>query len=1066
MKKILLLMLSLVMVTTMMAEGVTPDEALNQARNFVKNRENKGMRPHRAPGTAASRLVMAKQVNGLYVFNVAKDEGFVIVSNDDRTEPILGYSDSGHFDPENMPENMRAWLQGYADQIAWLNEHPEVQNTIQKAPTKNPVAPLMQSEWNQNAPYWNDCPIFQPTGAQSVTGCVATAMAQIMYYHKYPEKTTKTIPSYTYGSRWGMNFTENAVPVTTFDWTNMIDNYTNYTDAQGAAVAALMHCCGTSVNMDYADADNDGSGANTGKVAGAMKEYFDYSATTRYVGRGSYSMDDWNNLIYSELAEGRPVLYGGQSSGGGHAFVVDGYDGDELFHVNWGWGGHQDGYFLLSVLNPGSTAGIGASTSSDGYSFGQDAVIGIQPNHGEEGEEEVGAHLTFNDPSISGQSITFGKISNDGGDTHYFNFGIGIIDENGNITAKITKSGYCDPGSYFSPKNGASVFTVNSSWGNGTYKVIPISRVGGTSEWIPGMNPNLQYFEVVINGSNITITFVGGPELSVTSFNFPGNKKAGVEQVVEATIQNNGAEFYGPLHLFASMTNDKGKAASTSGMTIRSGRSITTEFTFKPNTAGTYNIWICTDEGGNNVIGQSSVVIEAASTETYSLSAQGLAIENGNPSSTYGGNIYGTRIKGAFSLKNTGTIPFNDNITIQLYEYKTYDGVLSFWSSDKQTIPVVIAAGETAAITFDFINQNKTNYLIRCTYGNTYTRYPQYNSYTLADGIEMFMADGTSNATGAQSSVTVPENAVAVNLTGVSGVTNVTGGNENTLFIFGADDNVPSSLNGRNVVKGGNAENITLQDGCDFYSPVTFTADNISYTRTFDTGLTRDYKNWTTIVLPFNVSEVTVDLTSQGTAYAAYSAYPIDWFHNAEETKKNFWVMEFGSEDNGIVNFSHAAEIKAARPLLIAVPGAEWGSKNDLTNLPITFHGQNATVSGDFRASTSGDNYKMKGVVAQKVFNDIFVLNADGTAFTRQNSATVDAFRAYFEPTSTAATASMLMMEFGDGNQGETTALKPVFDHGTMNQSNAIYDLQGRKLNGEPTQKGIYIVNGKKVIKK
>ena len=243
-------------------------------------------------------------------------------------------------------------------------------------------------------------------------------------------------------------------------------------------------------------------------------------------------------------------------------------------------------------------------------------------------------------------------------------------------------------------------------------------------------------------------------------------------------------------------------------------------------------------------------------------------------------------------------------------------------------------------------------------------------------------------------------------------------------------------------------------------------ADNISYTRSFDTGLTRDYKNWTTIVLPFNVSEVTVDLTSQGTAYAAYSAYPIDWFHNAEETKKNFWVMEFGSEDNGIVNFSHAAEIKAARPLLIAVPGAEWGSKNDLTNLPITFHGQNATVSGDFRASTSGDNYKMKGVVAQKVFNDIFVLNADGTAFTRQNSATVDAFRAYFEPTSTAATAQMLTMAFGDGNQGETTALKPVFDHETTNHGNTIYDLQGRKLNGEPTQKGIYIVNGKKVIKK
>ena len=1062
MKKILLLMLSLVMVTTMMAEGVTPDEALNQARNFVKNRENKGMRPHRAPGTAASRLVMAKQVNGLYVFNVAKDEGFVIVSNDDRTEPILGYSDNGHFDPENMPENMRAWLQGYADQIAWLNEHPEVQNTIQKAPTKNPVAPLMQSEWNQDSPYNNNCPIFL-NGNRSVTGCVATAMAQVMYYHQWPNSTKKEIPSYQFATKYSSGpLTSEAVPVTNLNWNDMLPFYTSSaTDVQKAAVAALMHCCGTSVNMDYADAANGGSGANTGKVAGAMKEYFDYSATTRYVGRGSYSMDDWNNLIYSELAEGRPVLYGGQSSGGGHAFVVDGYDGDELFHVNWGWGGHQDGYFLLSVLNPGSTAGIGASTSSDGYSFGQDAVIGIQPNHGEEGEEEVGAHLTFNDPSISGQSITFGKISNDGGDTHYFNFGIGIIDENGNITAKITKSGYCDPGSYFSPKNGASVFTVNSSWGNGTYKVIPISRVGGTSEWIPGMNPNLQYFEVVINGSNITITFVGGPELSVTSFNFPGNKKAGVEQVVEATIQNNGAEFYGPLHLFASMTNDKGKAASTSGMTIRSGRSITTEFTFKPNTAGTYNIWICTDEGGNNVIGTSSVVIEESTgSSTGNLSHVSTVINK-----MQNGKVLGKTFIGTGTLRNNDPDAFVGNISVVLFVSATGEQYGSYKGLRSLNVPVDIAGGETKEFTYDFSELDFGTYYMLGYYVGS-TQIYQGIPFSCVTAVETYQGDGSREVIEANPSIVLDENVCALNLSGVSGVTNVTGGNENTLFIFGADDNVPSSLNGRNVVKGGNAENITLQDGCDFYSPVTFTADNISYTRTFDTGLTRDYKNWTTIVLPFNVSEVTVDLTSQGTAYAAYSAYPIDWFHNAEETKKNFWVMEFGSEENGIVNFLHATEIKAARPLLIAVPGAEWGSKNDLTNLPITFHGQNATVSGDFRASTSGDNYKMKGVVAQKVFNDIFVLDADGTVFTRQNSATIDAFRAYFEPTSTAATASMLMLAFGDGNQGETTALKPVFDHGTMNQSNAIYDLQGRKLNGEPTEKGIYIVNGKKVIKK
>lgn len=1047
MKKILLLMLSLVMVTTTMAEGVTPDEALNQARNFVKKRENNGMRPHRAPGTAASRLVMAKQVHGLYVFNVAKNEGFVIVSNDDRTEPILGYSDNGHFDPENMPENMKAWLKGYADQIAWLNKHPEVQNTIQKAPTKNPVAPLIPSQWNQDEPYNLQCPIDPTTNKLCMTGCVATAMAQVMYYYKWPATTSATIPAYTTQTR-GINVA--AIPSgTSFDWDNMLESYNNKEDdVYKNAVAKLMKTCGAAVQMNYRSSS---SGANVG--ASHLITYFDYSKTARKIFRDSYSFNDWNNLIYTEIAENRPVLY----AGGEHQYIVDGYD-DEYFHVNWGWGGYQDGYFLLSALRT-NKGGIGSSAGND-YGFNQEAIIGIQPNHGEEGYEE-GACLTFYNLSISGSTITFGRVQNNESEQYSFNYGIGIVDENGNITEKSIKNTTLGPSYYLI---NSQSFTVSSSWGNGTYKVVPISRVSGTSEWIPGMNPNLQYFEVVINGSNITITFIGAPELSVTSFNYPGNKKTNAEQPVDIIVHNNGGEYYGPLYLFASTTNTKDSYKSKASSTILSRNNYPVSFSFTPSVAGTYNIWICTDESGNNVIGQSSVVIEAASTETYSLSAQGLAIENGNPSSTYGGNIYGTRIKGTFSLKNTGTTTFNDNVTIQLYKYMTYNGTLSYWSSDKQIIATTIAAGETKVIDFDFNNQDKTEYLVRCTYGNTYTQYPRYNSYTLVDGIEIFMADGISSATGAQTSVTVPANAAAVNLSGVSGVTNVTGGNENTLFIFGADDNVPSSLNRRNVVKGGNAENITLQDGYDFYSPVTFTADNITYTRTFDTGLTRNYENWTTIVLPFDVNKVTVDLTSAG--YSQYAAYPIDWFHNAEEKMKNFWVMEFGSEENGIVNFSHAAEIKAARPLLIAVPGAEWGSKNDLTNLPITFHGQNATVSGDFRASTSGDNYKMKGVVCQKVFNDIFVLNADGTAFTRQNSATVDAFRAYFEPTSTAATAQMLTMAFGDGNQGETTALKPVFDHETTNQGNTIYDLQGRKLNGKPTQKGIYIVNGKKVIRK
>ncbi|MBR6456128.1 MAG: C10 family peptidase, partial [Prevotella sp.] len=290
MKKILLLMLSFVMVTMVKAEGITPQQALEQARNFIQKRENNGSRPRKAPGTAASRLVMAKQVNGLYVFKMAKNEGFVIVSNDDRTEPILGYSDSGNFDPDNMPDNMRAWLQGYADQIAWLNEHG-VENAVATLPTltgtpvKHPIEPLISTRWNQDTPY-NDLAPEYAAGEKSATGCVATAMAQVMNYHKWPETQTAALSGYTKDYSGATCVAVDAVPATTFDWNNMIDDYrSGYTAAQGTAVATLMRYCGQSVKMNYGAS----SGANTGGVADALKNYFNYASTTAYKDRSFYT---------------------------------------------------------------------------------------------------------------------------------------------------------------------------------------------------------------------------------------------------------------------------------------------------------------------------------------------------------------------------------------------------------------------------------------------------------------------------------------------------------------------------------------------------------------------------------------------------------------------------------------------------------------------------------------------------------------------------------------------------------------------------------------------------------
>ena len=359
------------------AGNVTPEEALQQATKFMKERVAKGTR--RAPA-AASSLTMAKSVSGLYVINVGQNDGFVIVSPDDRTEAILGYADNGTLNPDNMPDNMRSWLQGYADEIKWLNEHNYQPSAARRTASevKEPVAPLVTSHWNQNAPYNNQVTTFAPDGVSGVTGCVVTALAQVMYFTAKQaglETSTSTvdIPAY-------IGYTsEKEVPGVSADevirWDLMRDTYKATDTDEGAdAVAALMRICGAAMQVDYKNGVTSGQGEDIPIV---LKYYFGYSETIQTADRSYYSYANWIEMVYNELKQGRPVVYSGQSISGGHEFVCDGYEGEDYFHINWGWGGLSDGYFQLSVLNA-KEQGIGGNNTDDGYSTGQHAIIGLQ----------------------------------------------------------------------------------------------------------------------------------------------------------------------------------------------------------------------------------------------------------------------------------------------------------------------------------------------------------------------------------------------------------------------------------------------------------------------------------------------------------------------------------------------------------------------------------------------------------------------------------------------------------------------------------------------------------------
>ena len=370
--KNILLGLLLMAFLPLMAERVDPETARQVASTFVNNNGVKSAQ--------LTDLSKAAGFSNLYIFNAA--QGFVVMAADDCVQPILGYSLTGRFVAENMPTNVSGWLQGYNDEIQFAIDNQmkasteaaqlwtDLKNGDSKAGRATIVVDaLIQSTWDQDPGYNDLCPYDSNAGELTVTGCVATAMAQIMRFWEFPSHGTGS-HSYTpdthseYGTQ-SVNYA-NA----TYDWAAMPLH------SNSAEVAKLMYHCGIAVDMDYDVAANGGSGAYSSDIPYALRTYFYYKTSASYKSKSSYSSTNWNNLIKTELNAGRPVEYNGSGSGGGHAFVCDGYDNSNYFHFNWGWSGSNDGFYSLSNLTPGSGGSGGGSYS---FTNSQTAVIGIQP---------------------------------------------------------------------------------------------------------------------------------------------------------------------------------------------------------------------------------------------------------------------------------------------------------------------------------------------------------------------------------------------------------------------------------------------------------------------------------------------------------------------------------------------------------------------------------------------------------------------------------------------------------------------------------------------------------------
>ena len=336
---------------------------------------------------------MVQKTNGIdpayYVIENGTNKGYTIVSADDRLPEIVGYAKQGNYTEDTLPEAYVEFITAYQKFVEEVKAgNPHALRTAAEAKalresasyTQPTVAPLLGNiQWNQGDPYNRMCPEYDGVN-KAVTGCVATAMAQVMGYWKYPSQLQADIPGYTTGT-YNINVPGISKDTDgTYDWDNILPQYNSgsFNDDQANAVAKLMHHCGVAVQMNY--------GPSSGAVVypERLSKYFGYDKDFMVkVRRESYSMQEWNTLIDNELIAKRPVLYSGQSSDGGHQFVCDGSDGKGLYHINWGWSGYQDGYFDITILNP-AKGGIGSGNAPDGYNQGSDMIIGIMPDNGQE----------------------------------------------------------------------------------------------------------------------------------------------------------------------------------------------------------------------------------------------------------------------------------------------------------------------------------------------------------------------------------------------------------------------------------------------------------------------------------------------------------------------------------------------------------------------------------------------------------------------------------------------------------------------------------------------------------
>lgn len=672
------------------AAPVDEQKARQLASEFLSSKSPHATRSANQELTRAVTGVADGNDAAIYVFN--SDNSFVIISADDRTPAVLGYSDHGVYDMKKAPDGLKAML-------GWFQASVRNYSTTRgEVAIHDAIKPLLTTKWDQHSPYNLLCPYDDKNDAPSVTGCVATAMAQIMKYHEYPSA---------------------------YNWSLMKDDYESGDESEAAQeVAKVMKDAGASVYMEYSA---NGSFANVDGISEAFRNTFGYSISTELVSRAYFTAQEWDELIYSNLENKMPVYYGGtaidindsegylQGVEGGHGFIVDGYDGKGLYHVNWGWGGLSDGFFLLSLLNP-ENQGAGGTSGSEGYTIKASAIVGIKPVKPTEKAVTTRRLRASSFSVVDGQTTLSRSSSSEDFPSFKTKIGIGNFitgSEDGTFDVGLL---LCKGNELLSlldsksstdfPKGKGYFIDLESKIGkglsNGTYQLRAVCRESGKEDWVFCQLATSCYVEAVVNDLSLTLVVRGVDNDGVAKFTANSKKissdpceRRPITFKLNLTDQNK--ESNSPIYLWGNEDPEKTVLLAGIGSNLDPGETGDVEIHYTPQRSGDFTFYISGSAKDYTESLVETFEVKVAARTPYDLVVDvALEVEDADSEN----KVAGTALEGVAKIKNNSSEAYQDPVRIWLLKENPSTG--KFNSVTRLVRSADIPVGETAEVPFEF----------------------------------------------------------------------------------------------------------------------------------------------------------------------------------------------------------------------------------------------------------------------------------------------------------------------------------------------------------------------------